>query len=74
METSYWKKHMKDRIRGSVLFLIFIFAINCICLLGVNAQGNRGVVINNKKFDDSSGSNHQFLTSSSPKVNIVLSA
>lgn len=78
MEIKCWKKHMKDQIKGIILFLLFIISINCICLLGVNAQGNRGVVINNKKFDDSSGvghmTTHQFFTSLSLKVNIVLTA
>lgn len=73
METNWWKEQIRDQMRGSILVFLFIFAINC--SLGVNAQGTRGVVINNKKFDDSSGVElitiHQFLTPSFPKVNIV---
>lgn len=78
METNWCRNHMKDLIRGSISFLLYIFAIICICILEANAQGNRGVAINLKKFDGSSGvkhmATHQFLTPSSPKVNIVLSA
>lgn len=38
-----------------LFFIYFLTILSSIQVIGVNAQGNRGVIINNQKFNDSSG-------------------
>lgn len=58
-----------------VYFIYFFTLLFWMRLIGVCAQGNRGVIINNQKFDDSSGSQsvqtHQNLSISSNVVSLV---
>lgn len=47
---------VKETLWNLVLYFIYFFTLLFwIRFIGVSAQGNRGVVINNQKFDDSSG-------------------
>lgn len=47
---------IKESLWNLVLYFIYFFTLLFwIRFIGVSAQGNRGVIINNQKFDDSSG-------------------
>lgn len=64
---------MKKALRNIVLYFIYFFTLLFwLRLIGVNAQGNRGVIINNQKFDDSSGIHYKGLNTSIPTVPAVL--
>lgn len=47
---------VKETIWSLVLYFVYFFTLLFwMRFIGVCAQGNRGVVVNNQKFDDSSG-------------------
>lgn len=49
----------KGTLRHVVFYFVYFFTLLIwFGLIGVDAQGNHGVVINNKKFDDSSGTHY----------------
>lgn len=65
----------KGTLWNVVLYFVYFFTLLFwLRLIGVDAQGNRGVVINNKKFDDSSGVHyaHQTNHSSQSTTQVII--
>lgn len=65
---------IRQTLRNLVLhFIYFFILLFWMRLIVVNAQGNRGVIINNQKFDDSSGGIHQHITSTMSTIQVGFS-
>lgn len=62
----------KQTLRNAIFYFVFLVILlfwEHIC--GVNAQGNRGVIINNQKFNDSSGTHYEPSTKHVNQMNLL---
>lgn len=60
----------KQTLRNAIFYFIFL-VILLVHICGVNAQGNRGVIINNQKFNDSSGTHNEPSTKHENQMNLL---